>query len=129
MIPSDLKILLCIKRKCYNLNTLTTLNTQFKPRVFTMSEINQTLDNSKFGFTDNELKLIETVTKKSTIRMRQKAINSKFFLLLSNCKTPLKKISRKFGLFWLLRKNLFRQARNSHGSIICSKKIKWINAS
>lgn len=110
MIPSDLKILLCNERKCYNLNTLTTLNTQFKPRVFTMSEINQTLDNSKFGFTDNELKLIETVTKKYN-SYATKSDKQQIFLALIQLQNPTDLDIKKIRAILALEKKLVQTGK------------------
>ena len=52
-----------------------------------MSDTIQNLDNSKFGFTDNELKLIETVTKKYN-SYATKSDKQQIFLALIQLQNP-----------------------------------------
>lgn len=110
MIPSDLKILLCNERKCYNLNTLTTLTHYLLTTGIYMSEINQTLDNSKFGFTDNELKLIETVTKKYN-SYATKSDKQQIFLALMQLQNPTELDIKKIRAILALEKKLVQTGK------------------
>lgn len=75
-----------------------------------MSEINQTLDNSKFGFTDNELKLIETVTKKYN-SYSTKSDKQQIFLALIQLQNPTELDIKKIRAILALEKKLVQTGK------------------
>ena len=75
-----------------------------------MSEIEQTLDNSKFGFTDNELKLIETVTKKYN-SYATKSDKQQIFLALIQLQNPTEKDIKKIRAILALEKKLIQTGK------------------
>ena len=75
-----------------------------------MSEIEQTLDNSKFGFTDNELKLIETVTKKYN-SYATKSDKQQIFLALIQLQNPTELDIKKIRAILALEKKLVQTGK------------------
>ena len=75
-----------------------------------MSEIEQTLDNSKFGFTDNELKLIETVTKKYN-SYATKSDKQQIFLALIQLQNPTDLDIKKIRAILALEKKLVQTGK------------------
>jgi hypothetical protein len=75
-----------------------------------MSEIEQTLDNSKFGFTDNELKLIETVTKKYN-SYATKSDKQQIFLALIQLQNPTELDIKKIRAILALEKKLIQMGK------------------
>lgn len=75
-----------------------------------MSEIEQTLDNSKFGFTDNELKLIETVTKKYN-SYATKSDKQQIFLALIQLQNPADLDIKKIRAILALEKKLVQTGK------------------
>lgn len=75
-----------------------------------MSDTVQTLDNSKFGFTDNELKLIETVTKKYN-SYATKSDKQQIFLALIQLQNPTELDIKKIRAILALEKKLIQMGK------------------
>lgn len=75
-----------------------------------MSDTIQNLDNSKFGFTDNELKLIETVTKKYN-SYATKSDKQQIFLALIQLQNPTELDIKKIRAILALEKKLVQTGK------------------
>ena len=75
-----------------------------------MSDTIQNLDNSKFGFTDNELKLIETVTKKYN-SYATKSDKQQIFLALIQLQNPTDLDIKKIRAILALEKKLVQTGK------------------